>query len=226
FLELHGGVRSGMEMAQFLDLKHRMEAQAQLSEVQERIQSLLVRAGAAGVVAPPASAPLASAGPASSVGEHRCLTSTGGVAEVLTLEESEPPAAPRPASAGELQENIASIQEDLRQFSSELDDFNKLISEKASGSRLRFAPPSRGEARPSTGEASPSSAADEAAEAAAALEVAKRSSWYRAPPPALPSDVPMIEVHHSIRQRVITRSHSRPRTAQPAMFIMNPGFEE
>eukprot|EP00434_Breviolum_minutum_P010835 symbB.v1.2.009551.t1/scaffold604.1/size182248/9 len=54
----------------------------------------------------------------------------------------------------------------------------------------------------------------------AAQEVARRSSWFHTPPAVVPKDVPIIEVQHSISQRVISRCPSRPRTAQPAMVVM------
>merc|ERR1719401_326553 len=60
------------------------------------------------------------------------------------------------------------------------------------------------------------------ADRAAALEVAKRSAWYHEPPPLLPVDVPLIEVHHGIRQTTIHRCPSRPRTAHPVLFSSAP----
>ncbi|CAJ1346381.1 unnamed protein product, partial [Effrenium voratum] len=57
---------------------------------------------------------------------------------------------------------------------------------------------------------------------AAAEEVARRSSWFHAPPPVVPKEVPLIEVQHRITQRVIKRCPSRPRTAQPAMVVTAP----
>lgn len=72
-------------------------------------------------------------------------------------------------------------------------------------------------------------ATSSAAELETAMEIAKRSSWYREPPPvsqALSSDaaedgtpICWIEVNTKVSQRVITRCPSRPRTAHPLMTV-------
>jgi len=117
-------------------------------------------------------------------------------AEVLTLEPSVDN-GPLPVTVPAMQESINSLQEDLNQMGSQLENFSQLIE------KVSFAPPSRTEDSD-----------------VAAQEVARRSSWFHTPPAVVPKDVPIIEVQHSISQRVINRCPSRPRTAQPAMVVM------
>eukprot|EP00439_Symbiodinium_sp_Y106_P053005 s787_g7.t1 len=119
-------------------------------------------------------------------------------AEVLVLDDTAATNGPA------LQESINSLQEDLQEMGSELESFGRLIASKAA--KHRFQPASR----------------SEEPDSAAAREVARRSTWCREPPPVVPEDVPVIEVQHSIKQRVITRCPSRPRTAQPALLRLEP----
>ncbi|CAJ1358616.1 unnamed protein product, partial [Effrenium voratum] len=88
--------------AELLEPKRRLEAEAQLAEVGERLQALLTRCEQAGV-------------------SLEALPESGGPpAEVLTL-DAEPG---RPA----LQESIDCLQEELQEMSSELDHFGKMLS--------------------------------------------------------------------------------------------------
>eukprot|EP00930_Biecheleria_cincta_P041574 TRINITY_DN2851_c0_g5_i1.p1 TRINITY_DN2851_c0_g5~~TRINITY_DN2851_c0_g5_i1.p1 ORF type:complete len:736 (-),score=181.23 TRINITY_DN2851_c0_g5_i1:26-2206(-) len=239
FLELHSGVKGGgLGMAVLLDPKRCLEAQAQVAEVRERLDELLKRVAAAGISVPEEAAPQRLATACGSTEEPLEMASGPGFAEVLLLPDAELTASAgcpigsrsRPGSAAELQESIDSMSEDLQQFSSQLDDFGALISKTVGQARSsRFAPPPRRGAGAAAAEDSggyPSAARPESAEMAAALEVARRASWYVEPPPLLPDDIPMIEVEQKINLRVITRCPSRPRTAQPAMYIVDPMVEE
>lgn len=178
FLELYSGARSGLSSAELLDLKRCHEAAAQLSEVQERLRQLTARCEKAGV---------------DMCLEPDCSDALPSTAEVLTLE----PSVPGPVNVPAMQESIHSLQEDLDEMGSQLENFSQLI-EKAN-----FAPPSRSQDLD-----------------VAAQEVARRSSWFHTPPAVVPKDVPIIEVQDRIAQRVITRCPSRPRTAQPALVVM------
>lgn len=178
FLELYSGARSGLSSAELLDLKRCHEAAAQLSEVQERLRQLTARCEKAGV---------------DMCLDPDCSDALPSTAEVLTLE----PSVPGPVNVPAMQESIHSLQEDLDEMGSQLENFSQLI-EKAN-----FAPPSRSQDLD-----------------VAAQEVARRSSWFHTPPAVVPKDVPIIEVQDRIAQRVITRCPSRPRTAQPALVVM------
>lgn len=130
--------------------------------------------------------------------EEDAPAGTSSKAEVLVLDDT-------PATTGPgLQDSINSLQEDLQEMGSELESFGRLIASKAA--KHRFLPASR----------------SEEPDSAAAREVARRSTWCREPPPVVPENVPVIEVQHSIKQRVITRCPSRPRTAQPALLRLEP----
>lgn len=179
FLELYSGARSGLSSVELLDLKRCHEAAAQLSEVQERLRQLTLRCEKAGVDM--------------CLDPEDCSDVLPSTAEVLTLE----PSVPGPANVPAMQESLHSLQEDLDEMGSQLENFSQLI-EKAN-----FAPPSRSQDLD-----------------VAAQEVARRSSWFHTPPAVVPKDVPIIEVHDRIAQRVITRCPSRPRTAQPALVVM------
>jgi len=210
-MEVHSGVLPGLEGTELLDLRNRVAACVRLDEVQGRAQELLDRAAATGVTlcdgdAQPGEGP-------------RLVGSSSGAAEVLTLpagaagSEGEPE---RPASAEELQRSIDSLRGELDCFGAQLEQLGEAISRRATPrGRPVFAPPPRNGA---AGEEPAESAADRAA----ALEVAKRSTWYRQPPPLLPTDVPLIEVHQSITQTTIHRCPSRPRTAHPRLFVTAP----
>lgn len=178
FLELYSGARSGLSSAELLDLKRCHEAAAQLSEVQERLRQLTARCEKAGV---------------DMCLDPDCSDALPSTAEVLTLE----PSVPGPVNVPAMQESIHSLQEDLDEMGSQLENFSQLI-EKAN-----FAPQSRSQDLD-----------------VAAQEVARRSSWFHTPPAVVPKDVPIIEVQDRIAQRVITRCPSRPRTAQPALVVM------
>eukprot|EP00434_Breviolum_minutum_P010839 symbB.v1.2.009555.t1/scaffold604.1/size182248/13 len=124
FLELHSGPRSGLSSAELLDLKRCHEAEAQLSEVQERLQQLTRRCEKAGV--------------------DMCLDPDDcdvvpSTAEVLTLEPSADN-GPLPVTVPAMQESINSLQEDLNQMGSQLENFSQLME------KVSFAPPSRSEA--------------------------------------------------------------------------------
>ena len=123
FLELHSGPRSGLSSAELLDLKRCHEAEAQLSEVQERLQQLTRRCEKAGV--------------------DMCLDPDDcdvvpSTAEVLTLEPSADN-GPLPVTVPAMQESINSLKEDLNQMGSQLENFSQLME------KVSFAPPSRSE---------------------------------------------------------------------------------
>lgn len=213
FDELYSGVKSGGSAADLLDLKRRMQAASMLQAVEERLAALITRAEAAGVVLPEVPVALEE------VEEDDEGREAAAAAEVLTLSEGPAESACRPGSAAALiQENISSIQEDLQRFGSQLESrVGDLLSRR---SAYNFVPPTRGGgpgAGPSAAAPSPWRCAEEeeAAERRAALEVARRASWYKEPPPVLPSGVPLIEVRHGITQRVIHSLPQRPHTAHP-----------
>lgn len=217
FLQLHSGLKEGEDAATLLDLKRRIPVLTQLSEVEERVTQLLRKVAAAGVRVPE---PVkASPSPSSSSFSHGAagtvVTSSG--AEVLTLEE---PQVNPMAEAAALKESIESMKEDLQRFGSQLDSLSSLFAPRAAGST--FSPlPRRAKESAAGGDSDEGNGADapDEKEYARAKEVAKRASWYKPPPPVLPSSVPVIEVQHKISQRIITRCPSRPRTAQPRLFI-------
>jgi len=235
FLELHCGLAGGFGAADLLDFRNRVAAGAQFQDVEERLQDYLSRIRGAGIAV---GEDLAFDDDGPDGVEPRLVDTTGSGAEVLTLPGGSGRASCEAGSAvmtsEEVQQSINSIQEELRSFEEQLQNLNEAISRKASAprGRLPFRPPSRcGTAaacqpRCSTSGGPAEAAEDDpdgdAAEKAAALQVAKRSSWYREPPPLLPSDVPLIEVHQKIAQTTIHRCPSRPRTAQPRLFVTRP----
>merc|ERR1719215_1616144 len=90
---------------------------------------------------------------------------------------------------------------------------SQMIRSNSTQSRFPFSPPARLE------EPCSKHQAEDHEDNAAALEVARRSSWYREPPQVLPRDVPVIEVSTDLKIREIKRMPSRPRTSQPSMLI-------
>lgn len=215
FVALHSGLKCGASVAEVLDLKRRVEVCMRLRDVEDRVRGLVARVEDAGIAIGDGCAALDGDGD----GNVRFVASAGaagGTAEVLTLPGGETECyRQRPASAQEMQENIDSMREELQQFGSQLDYLGDIIAQKAPTGH-RFAPPPRG----GGGSSNPRRVDNaEAAEKAAGLEVARRSTWYMEPPPLLPADVPMIEVRHDIIQTTIHRCPSRPRTAHPRLFV-------
>mmetsp|Transcript_27238 Transcript_27238/g.76610 ORF Transcript_27238/g.76610 Transcript_27238/m.76610 type:complete len:787 (+) Transcript_27238:80-2440(+) len=158
---------------------------------------------------------------------------------------------PSTASAtAAVHDGISSIQEDLRRFGLQLENRIETLAKKTAASSSPFAPEARARGAGMTPRQSPQGPAggvggsngqsasvgrsaadaspersdgeDDAAEYAAALEVARRSSWYHEPPPLLQGDVEMIEVRTKITQTIIHRVPSRPRTAHPLMTVTRP----
>lgn len=212
FLELYGGVKGTTDMASLLDPKQQLEVESKLREVEQRLHQLISSAREVGAKSeePPDTYELANSG-------H---------AEVLRLPEAEdevtvPPLRPAPHTAGELQEDIASLRDDLKDFGSQLDNLSDMVLNKATRRPLNFAP------LPRLGEQEPTAlneldedmdTAREAADKVAALEVAKRSSWYCSPPSPLPEGCEVISVNQAIKFRPVTDLFDRPQSAQPCLL--------
>ncbi|CAK9104379.1 unnamed protein product [Durusdinium trenchii] len=114
FLELHSGPRSGLSTAELLDLKRRMEAEHELSEVQARLRDLAQRCEKAGV----------------ELSLDAETESVAPTAEVLTLDDQVSVSVPA------MQESINCLREELDEMGQQLESFSQLISKK-------FEPPSR-----------------------------------------------------------------------------------
>lgn len=202
FMKLHSGLKDGGDVMPLLDLKNQADARVKVHDVEEQLMNLLDSAKDAGVDIDEAEAL------AGDIGQRRVLPSEQGMSEVLTL--SCDVSANRPATSGELQENISLMQEELQKFGEQLEHFGDTIKENSRPpTGMCFNPPPRVRAQ---------GGKEERRDSATAIEVAKRSAWYCEPPPVLPMDVPMIEVHSRIQQTPIHRCPSRPRTAQPRLF--------
>merc|ERR1740129_168376 len=229
FVELRGGAMGGgaMAAAELLDLRRRAEVHVRLQEAEECLRPLLAQAevldgeGGEGGASPATAS--ASTVPASALPSSSGGGGVGEQAEVLTLA---PPLPPRPATCGELQEDISSLREELRLFGSQLENLGGLVSRRTPGGGRRpctagsfdFSPPIR-DSGSGGGSGADDVATDVDADAAAALEVARRSSWYKEPPPVLADDVQLIEVRSDIALRKITRCPSRPRTSHPKLLV-------
>jgi len=238
FLEIYGGMKGAGDMDALLDPKRRLEVDGQLQEVEERLQNLISKAEALGAHSEelPDSYAL-------EVPSH---------ADILILPETEEqsdqvaPLKPPPHTCGELQDDIANMREELRQFGSQLENLSSVARQKARRP-LTFAPMARVGEQASAQEAAapqedeeegyswkvvdgkvqPAEADDvetdqETAEKTAAREVAKRSSWYKAPPSPLPEDCEVISVRSQIELRPITDASSRPTTGHPCLFAGGP----
>jgi len=145
----------------------------------------------------------------------------GSHADVLILPETEEegrlaPLKPAPHTCGELQEDIASLRDELKDFGSQLENLSSLSSKS-----LHFVPSSRvgeqGAAAEQEGEQDVDMSR-EASDKAMALEVAKRSSWYRAPPSELPEGCEMISVRQQIELRPVSELSDRPRSSHPCLL--------
>lgn len=212
FLELHSGIKGSEAVSELLDIKLRAEARIKMQEAEERLATLFKELRATGVSV---DGDICAA--ADSAGVQR-YPGTGGLAEVLTLPGGSP--EPRPATTGELQADIDSIQEELHRFGEQLDDISKTIAERGERGRLCFAPPARsiaGAMAMSTPES------HEMRDSSAAMEVARRSAWYVEPPRLIPEDVPLISVSSGITVTRLHRCPSRPRTAQPRLLATRAG---
>lgn len=208
FMELHSGVRSLMDTSEMLDPKHRVEAMTAVNEVEERLLLLLAKVNERRLLVTDAA-----------YGDEDDVAGVG-VAEILTLPhvaDGEAQHILRPATSPSVQESIDSMREELRQFDSKLAGMSKMIRQNATQSCLPFSPPARLVGVEANEQSAQTNAADHQ-DSIAALEVAKRSSWYKEPPQVLPSDVPLIQVSSSVKMRAINRVPSRPRTSQPSML--------
>eukprot|EP00927_Polykrikos_kofoidii_P026555 TRINITY_DN23618_c0_g1_i1.p1 TRINITY_DN23618_c0_g1~~TRINITY_DN23618_c0_g1_i1.p1 ORF type:complete len:676 (-),score=106.83 TRINITY_DN23618_c0_g1_i1:59-2086(-) len=223
FTELHSGVRNFGAMSDILDLKRRMEVNGKVGEVEEKLQELLrdIETSGASIVSKDGENGHGCPSPQHSDTEQpwHCESSSGGVAEVLSLSTGGADyngSLARPATSGELQEDIDSLRDELRAFGEQIDTLGEVTRRATASGLNRFAPPPRTSAGIRTGFAE--SQSRDADGMASALEVVKRSSWYREPPPLLPAGVPLIEVSSRIQMRAINRVPSRPKTSQPRMF--------
>eukprot|EP00929_Paragymnodinium_shiwhaense_P106597 TRINITY_DN72103_c0_g1_i1.p1 TRINITY_DN72103_c0_g1~~TRINITY_DN72103_c0_g1_i1.p1 ORF type:complete len:755 (+),score=201.45 TRINITY_DN72103_c0_g1_i1:106-2370(+) len=223
FVELHSSMQSLDNMAELLDLKRRANAYASVLEVAERLQGLILEAEALGVKISYSGGIVSCGGDAPSL----VASASGFAAEVLRFEGEGGADAPgldvreeeRPATSGELQEDIESLREELRSFGSQLENLSSAITRTAAAAvnhRPIFAPPPRtGSGRPTSSCGYPA-----AANSSAAKEVARRATWYKAPPAIVPEDVPLLDVSCQISTTtVLRRCPSRPRTSHPKLFV-------
>jgi len=199
FIKLHGGLKDGGDIAWLLDSKNHVAAQVKVREVEERLEDILDRVADAGVEVTE---------PTAYVGDTLTVQQSGGVSrEVLTLAQG---TATNQDTNADLQENINVFKEELQRIGSQLDNLSSVIK-RSTPRRHQFEPRPRGMENGVD--------VSDAFDHAAALEVAKRSSWYREPPPLLAEGVEFREVSSKIVQTKIYRSHSRPRTSQPRLFV-------
>lgn len=202
FAELHSGVKQEWSAAQLLDPKHQLAARAELQSVREELETLIERVTGAGVSLPAEGA----------LFEQQPQTDGKNV-DILVLESPAGAADSSKACLEEIQTGIEDMRADLDQFEDYLDDRAGAVSFSSNG--WAFSPMPRQGCKVDAG----SSSDAEKVEESVAMEVAKRASWYREPPPTLPEDVPLIEVKQTIHQRRITRVPSRPRSAHPRLVI-------
>jgi len=244
FVQVHSGLAPGLSTEELLDMRQRPVACARLQEVEERLRGLLADAEAAGIAVASGEeavdaleAAAAAAGPEDPLPPPRFLAAAGAgagaggaeTAEVLTLPSGDCGDGNRPPLevAQDLQAGLDALREQFQSLGAELECLGETVSRRPTP-RMRFAP------RPRTGGAPASAAAatsgcppeapgeDDAAERAVALEVARRASWWREPPPVLAPGVELLQVHQRITQTTIHRCPSRPRTAQPVLFVTRP----
>jgi len=217
FLHLHSGLADGLGTAEALDLRQQATACTRLDEIEERLSSLLAQVEVTGV-------PLAQTDSLTELSGLEPRIAQGGTAEVLTLPGAE--VVEQVHDACQLQECITSMNEEMRSFGAELETLSQTIAQRG---RMAFAPPPRvlssmGNCNGAMG----TQAVDcrHANDMAAGLEVAKRSNWYKEPPPLLPDNVPLLEVRQKITQTTIHRCPSRPRTAQPRLFVTRAATDD
>jgi len=204
FAALHSGnVKVGGRANDLMDLTRRLESSSKLQDVEAQVRDLAARIQAAGVVM------------RDFPSDFPDCEDEQSAADVLVLDASED------ATCSDERPSSATIQESLRNMQSHLDSVGSEIDGRVDGLLARmaaatqpqslFQPPPRGR-----------SESGDAAELKAALEVAKRSSWYKEPPPLLTGDIEVIEVRTKIVSRTIHRCPSRPRTSQPVLEANRP----
>jgi len=225
FLQLYGGVKGGGNMLALLDLKCQFDMLTRLQEVEEKLQSLIAQADSMGI-------PDLEDASLASVADNKGRTiveSGGSLAEVLTLpsapeltEARASTAAGEPRECNELQKDIAGMREELRQFGSQLENLTDMARQKSARARLPFNPMPRASRAQPAGNEEEEAAASSKADHAAALEVAKRSTWYREPPSCIPKDVEVISVRQEIAFRPVNDGTQRPRTSQPCLLVTRP----
>lgn len=204
-------------MVQLLDPKNQLKTHMKLHDIEERLQDLVSRCGIDD----------SDAFVHTDGAQERIVEGEAGLAEVLELpsQKGSSPDSQLPGNtAPELQETLSGIQDELRSFSEELEALTARVARKTACARSQTAPSSSSASAPLQGTAEDKEQQDEAA---LALEVAKRSSWYVQPPPVAP-DALLLDVSSSISVTRIKRCPSRPRTAHPKLFVTKamPANEE
>jgi len=228
FIALHSGLKGSKEedTSSLLDLQNQVRARLLIDEVTSRIDTLVSKVLASGV------AMVETELVPVQLQEAALLSTdtTQSVADVLTLSgdgqaETTTHVAVPGSGQGAMNEEISSMQAELQQFEEELRNISTAMHSgkvpqrtngTAAAARLDFAPAPRGHVdgggdAPEQGEPGRSRSN--------AFEVARRSSWYVAPPPVVSTDVEWRDVQQNIAMTRITRCPSRPRTSQPRLFV-------